>query len=198
MGVLTSSTWVAGRCPSVSTPLGSISRGPTNRRRSACCRVTPLHTHLPHHHCWPICLAARAQQQMLLERQSQQSDIVLSERQVGLQRGCGIRKIYCWSCPIFLAVGVLTPLEHCRGREESLTAGFGEDLARRPNPRHKLCPQILPLTILCYTLCVQVLRQTGNVLLLDEPTNDLDVDTLRALEQALLNFAGRPDELPDT
>ena len=35
-----------------------------------------------------------------------------------------------------------------------------------------------------------VLRQSGNVLLLDEPTNDLDVDTLRALESAILNFAG--------
>ncbi|MGH8990330.1 MAG: energy-dependent translational throttle protein EttA [Acidimicrobiia bacterium] len=36
----------------------------------------------------------------------------------------------------------------------------------------------------------KVLRAGGNVLLLDEPTNDLDVDTLRALEEALLAFAG--------
>ncbi|HEY9723786.1 MAG TPA: energy-dependent translational throttle protein EttA, partial [Oscillatoriaceae cyanobacterium] len=34
------------------------------------------------------------------------------------------------------------------------------------------------------------LQKGGNVVLLDEPTNDLDVDTLRALEEALLNFAG--------
>jgi sulfate-transporting ATPase len=36
----------------------------------------------------------------------------------------------------------------------------------------------------------KLLRQGGNLLLLDEPTNDLDVDTLRALEEALLAFAG--------
>jgi ATP-binding cassette ChvD family protein len=36
----------------------------------------------------------------------------------------------------------------------------------------------------------KLLREGGNVLLLDEPTNDLDVDTLRALEEALLSFAG--------
>jgi ATPase subunit of ABC transporter with duplicated ATPase domains len=36
----------------------------------------------------------------------------------------------------------------------------------------------------------KLLKSGSNVLLLDEPTNDLDVDTLRALEEALLNYAG--------
>ena len=36
----------------------------------------------------------------------------------------------------------------------------------------------------------KMLRSLGNVILLDEPTNDLDVNTLRALEEALENFAG--------
>jgi ATP-binding cassette ChvD family protein len=36
----------------------------------------------------------------------------------------------------------------------------------------------------------KLLKSGGNVLLLDEPTNDLDVDTLRALEEALVDFAG--------
>ncbi|MGC6439700.1 MAG: ATP-binding cassette domain-containing protein, partial [Candidatus Puniceispirillaceae bacterium] len=36
----------------------------------------------------------------------------------------------------------------------------------------------------------RMLKSGANVLLLDEPTNDLDVDTLRALEEALLEFAG--------
>jgi ATPase subunit of ABC transporter with duplicated ATPase domains len=35
-----------------------------------------------------------------------------------------------------------------------------------------------------------LLKSGGNLLLLDEPTNDLDVDTLRALEEALVSFAG--------
>ena len=36
----------------------------------------------------------------------------------------------------------------------------------------------------------KLLKEGGNLILLDEPTNDLDVDTLRALEDALLSFAG--------
>src|SRR5690606_14900818 len=36
----------------------------------------------------------------------------------------------------------------------------------------------------------KLLKSGGNVLLLDEPTNDLDVDTLRALEDAIVEFAG--------
>ena len=36
----------------------------------------------------------------------------------------------------------------------------------------------------------KTLKSGANVILLDEPTNDLDVDTLRALEQALVEFAG--------
>ena len=35
-----------------------------------------------------------------------------------------------------------------------------------------------------------LIRKSANVLLLDEPSNDLDVNTIRALEEALLNFAG--------
>ncbi len=43
----------------------------------------------------------------------------------------------------------------------------------------------------------KLLKSGGNVLLLDEPTNDLDVDTLRALEDALLSFPGlRRGDLP--
>ncbi|HPC11173.1 MAG TPA: ATP-binding cassette domain-containing protein, partial [candidate division Zixibacteria bacterium] len=39
-------------------------------------------------------------------------------------------------------------------------------------------------------LLAKVLKSGGNVLLLDEPTNDLDVNTLRMLEEAILDFSG--------
>ncbi len=39
-------------------------------------------------------------------------------------------------------------------------------------------------------ILAKLLKEGGNVVLLDEPTNDLDVDTLRSLEEALLDFAG--------
>lgn len=44
---------------------------------------------------------------------------------------------------------------------------------------------------LCHRLqLAKVMKKEGNLLLLDEPTNDLDVDTLRALEDAIQDFAG--------
>jgi ATPase subunit of ABC transporter with duplicated ATPase domains len=39
-------------------------------------------------------------------------------------------------------------------------------------------------------LMARNLQKPGNLLLLDEPTNDLDIETLQALEQAILGFAG--------
>ena len=44
----------------------------------------------------------------------------------------------------------------------------------------------------------KLLKQGANVLLLDEPTNDLDVETLRALEEALLAFPGQRWSSPTT
>lgn len=51
-----------------------------------------------------------------------------------------------------------------------------------PSPRARIPPHI--------TSGTQVLKEGHNVLLLDEPTNDLDVDTLRSLEDAIHGFAG--------
>ena len=50
----------------------------------------------------------------------------------------------------------------------------------------------LPYLEVNVTVCIlaMTLKEEGNVLLLDEPTNDLDVNTLRALEEGLDNFAG--------
>src|SRR3546814_17977824 len=56
-------------------------------------------------------------------------------------------------------------------------------MIRRP-PRSTRTDTLFPYTTLVRS------KSGANVLLLDEPSNDLDVDTLRALEDALLDFAG--------
>ncbi len=49
--------------------------------------------------------------------------------------------------------------------------------------------------IWCRLQLAKVMKKGGNLLLLDEPTNDLDVDTLRALEDAIQDFAGKKQML---
>src|SRR3546814_14752451 len=70
-------------------------------------------------------------------------------------------------------------------------------MIRRP-PRSQRTDTLFPYTTLFRSSggernrvhMAKLLKEGGNVLLLDEPTNDLDVETLRALEDALENYAG--------
>lgn len=56
---------------------------------------------------------------------------------------------------------------------------------------HSTCPfQVALKRKLFLPMRAQVLKQNGNLLMLDEPTNDADVDLLRALENALLDWPG--------
>jgi ATPase subunit of ABC transporter with duplicated ATPase domains len=90
-----------------------------------------------------------------------------------------------------------TVWEAISGKEEELELG-----ARRVNSRayvssfgFKGSDQQKPLGVLSggernRVHLARMLRSGSNVLLLDEPTNDLDVDTLRALESAILDYSG--------
>ena len=63
----------------------------------------------------------------------------------------------------------------CHAVREDWLVGCCWEFARQPRNRLHLA---------------KILKQGANVLLLDEPTNDLDVNTMRALEEGLENFAG--------
>ena len=54
----------------------------------------------------------------------------------------------------------------------------------------KNCKFISSNSVVQRVQLAKLLKAGGNLLILDEPSNDLDVEVLRALEEALLNFAG--------
>ena len=72
------------------------------------------------------------------------------------------------------------------GRHRAPTCRGSTSRARRSSARSARCRAASATAL----HLAKLLRTGCNLLLLDEPTNDLDVDTLRALEEALLNFAG--------
>ena len=81
---------------------------------------------------------------------------------------------------------------------EGVLAGRGFDLDGQPGARvsdHELAATYRARvaggsTVETRVLLAKTLNKAANLLLLDEPTNDLDVDTLRVLEEALLSFNG--------